>query len=105
MKHINDFIIEKFKINKDTQISKIDYKKDWKDLVKETQDLAKEKGLEVKFRNRKMNTGDFCFFIYDKRKQQRYLVGYDGDWDVKDDDTLSFKSCYEKTLKYIKEYK
>jgi hypothetical protein len=49
-----------------------------------------------------MPQGDFCFFIYDKSKQTRYLVGYDGDWD-KDNET--FKKCANQTLKYIENYK
>ena len=47
----------------------------------------------------------FTFFIYDKKKQNRYLVGYDGDWDAKDDENISFKSCLEATYEYIENYK
>lgn len=55
-----------------------------------------------------MNTGDFCFFIYDKKKQDRYLVGYDGDWDgegVVDGQKLTFDYCLGETKKYIEDYK
>lgn len=66
--------------------------------------LGKEKGLDIVFRNRKTNTGDFCFFVYDKRKQNRYLIGYDGDWDTDINSNTSFDSCYNATLKYIEQY-
>ena len=63
------------------------------------------KTLKIVFRDRTTNSGDFTFFIYDKKKQNRYLVGYDGDWDTKDDENTSFKSCLEATYEYIENYK
>ena len=94
MKNIIDYII--------TEASK---PSDYKEKVKEVIDLGKEKGLKIVFRDRTMNSGDFCFFIYDKKKQDRYLVGYDGDWDTNDNDATSFNSCLNATKKYIETYK
>ena len=90
MKSIKEFITESQKPS------------DYKEKVKKVIELGKEKGLKIVFRDRPMNTGDFCFFIYDKKKQDRYLVGYDGDWNS---DHYSFDYCLSKTTKYIEEYK
>lgn len=94
MKDIKDFILESQKPS------------DYKNKVKEVINLGKEKGLKVVFRDRPMNTGDFCFFIYDKKKQDRYLVGYDGDWNGYGiPGSQTFEYCLNQTIKYIKEYK
>ncbi len=101
MKQLNNYIQEKLHIGQYKPTGDI-MEKDPNFIVNYCKDKAKEKGLEVKFRNRKMPQGDFCFFIYDKSKQTRYLVGYDGDWDKDNED---FKKCANQTLKYIENYK
>ena len=94
MKTIKSFIIESQKPS------------DYKDKVNEVINLGKEKGLKVVFRDRPMNTGDFCFFIYDKKKQDRYLVGYDGDWNGKGiPGSQTFDYCLGQTKKFINNYK
>ena len=93
MKTINDFINESLK------------PKDYKEKAKEVIDAGKSKNLKVVFRDRTMNSGDFCFFIYDKKKQDRYLVGYDGNWSAKEDQPTNFYNCVKSSLKYINEYK
>ena len=97
---ISDFIQEKLIINKNSKVKKLSLK----EKIQEITNLAKEKGLKVVFRNKKNNMGDFCFFIYDKRKQNRYLIGYDGDWDADINSNTSFNGCYNATLKYIEQY-
>ena len=63
--------------------------------------VAKENGLEVKFRNHKTNMGDFCIFIYDKSVRKSYIVGFDGLWGIVEFSRLSFKSCLEKAYNWI----
>ena len=63
--------------------------------------VAKENGLEVKFRNHRTNMGDFCIFIYDKSVRKSYIVGYDGLWGIVEFSKLSFKSCLEKAYNWI----
>ena len=96
MKDIKRFILEASNIGKPS-----DYKTQVKDVI----NAGKEKNLKIVFRDRTTNSGDFAFFIYDKKKQDRYLVGYDGDWRAKDDENTSFKSCIEATYEYIENYK
>lgn len=82
-------------INESLQLDKI------KDTINELQDLASKKKLTVKFRNRKMNSGDFCIFIYSDRKKS-YEVGFDGYWDSKDN---NFDSCVQQAKDWIENYK
>ncbi len=63
--------------------------------------VAKENGLEVKFRNHRTTMGDFCIFIYDKSVRKSYIVGYDGLWGIVEFSKLSFKSCLEKAYNWI----
>jgi len=63
--------------------------------------VAKENGLEVKFRNHRTKMGDFCIFIYDKSVRKSYIVGYDGLWGIVEFSKLSFKSCLEKAYNWI----
>jgi hypothetical protein len=94
MKSIKEFITESQKPS------------DYKDKVNEVINLGKEKGLKVVFRDRPMNTGDFCFFIYDKKKQDRYLVGYDGNWKASNTPgDYDFDYCLGQTKKFINNYK
>lgn len=83
-------------------IKNIKYTPSIKEKIKDAKEKASKKGLELIFRDRKMNTGDFCFFIYDKKKQKSYLVGYDGYWDEKS--KINFDYCLGLTLKYIEDY-
>jgi len=63
--------------------------------------VAKENGLEVRFRNHTTNMGDFCIFIYDKSVRKSYMVGFDGLWGIVEYSTLSFKSCLENAYNWI----
>lgn len=100
MKSIQQFLIEKLKISKRPQ-REFDFNKPI-DCINELNDIAQEKGLIVKFRNRKTNQGDFCIFIYDKSKQSRYLIGYDGYY--KKYPEYSFEKCFKMALDYIDKY-
>ena len=62
-------------------------------------EFAKEKGLHIMFRNQGDN--QFTIFIYDKRKQKNYLIGFDCSRYY--DDGLS--KCCEQAYEYIKNYK
>ena len=63
--------------------------------------VAKENGLDVKFRNHTTNMGDFCIFIYAKSVRKSYIVGFDGLWGIVEFSRLSFKSCLEKAYNWI----
>ena len=69
--------------------------------INELKKVAKENGLEVKFRNHTTNMGDFCIFIYDKSVRKSYIVGFDGLWGIVEFSRLSFKSCLEKAYNWI----
>ena len=97
MKQIDRYILEKLHLNKNSKYTP----KTNEEKIEYIQNLAEEKGLEVKFRNKTTNAGDFAFFIYDKSALSSYLIAYDGSWDDKDD----FDNCYEQTIKYIENYK
>lgn len=60
--------------------------------------VAKENGLEVRFRNHTTNAGDFCIFIYDKSVRKSYMVGFDGNWNSK---KLTFNVCLRSAYKWI----
>jgi hypothetical protein len=60
--------------------------------------VAKENGLEVRFRNHTANMGDFCIFIYDKSVRKSYMVGFDGNWNSK---KLTFNVCLRSAYKWI----
>lgn len=60
--------------------------------------IAKENGLEVRFRNHTTNMGDFCIFIYDKSVRKSYMVGFDGNWNSK---KLIFNVCLRSAYKWI----
>lgn len=83
-------------------VKNIKYTPSVKEKIKDAKEKAKEKGLELVFRDKKTDAGDFCFFIYDKKKQNRYLVGFDGYWDEKWE--ITFDKCLNDTLKYIEDY-
>jgi len=60
--------------------------------------VAKENGLEVRFRNHTTNMGDFCIFIYDKSVRKSYMVGFDGNWNSK---KLTFNACLRSAYHWI----
>lgn len=64
--------------------------------------LAKKKGLQVVVRAVKNNAGDFHIFIYDKRKQSRYLVGFDGCWESEFGET--FDVCLKDATEWVNNY-
>ena len=105
MKDLKLIIKEKLILNKTIKhINSIKISKDnYKEVVNYIKSKAIDKGLKVVFRNKKLDSGDFCFFIYNKKKQDRYLVGYDGYWD--ENSIVSFEHCAEQTIKYIEDYK
>ena len=108
MKNINDYFNEAL-ISKDTKIDTdisdiIIDEKNPKRTINYLKDLCKDKGLTIRFRDKKNDAGDFTIFIYDKSVQSSYLVGYDGYWNPKYSD-LTFKKCAQLALKYINNYK
>jgi hypothetical protein len=60
--------------------------------------VAKENGLEIRFRNHTTNMGDFCIFIYDKSVRKSYMVGFDGNWNSK---KLTFNVCLRSAYNWI----
>jgi len=74
-----------------------------KNSVENLREYATCKGLKLVFRNHPTNAGDFCFFIY-KMSGGRYLVGYDGYWDVDPRDNISFDRCWDSAHKFISNY-
>lgn len=67
--------------------------------ISELRKVAKEHGLEIRFRNTKTDQGDFCIYIYDKTFRKSYAVGYDGDWDG---NYIDFESCLKSAYNWIK---
>lgn len=63
--------------------------------------FVKVNNYRIVFRNHKTNCGDFCIFIYKNKKGDRYLVGYDGDWDAKPNEITSFENCVTSAYNYI----
>ena len=107
MKNINEFIIEKLVLNKQSKnYEEPSYEYDerkWNEGVKYLKDLAKEKGLEVRFINHKNNAGDFHIFIYDKTKKKDYIIGLDGEWHA-NEEWLSFPTLCKDAEDWIKSY-
>lgn len=75
--------------------------KDYLNRIEELKKMAVEKGLKVVFRDKTLGPGDFAIFIYDKQKQHSYLVGYDGYWPARRNETLSFDYCYNQAKEFI----
>lgn len=69
--------------------------------IKNIKDYANKLGYKVVFRDSPNNCGDFCFFIYKKGLVGRYLVGFDGYWDVPASDRCSFDNCWESVHNWI----
>lgn len=74
---------------------------DIKSEIEKLKKVAKENGLDVRFRDHKTNQGDFCIFIYDKSFRKTYAVGFDGLWGIVEYSRLSFKSCLENAYNWI----
>ena len=72
-------------------------------LINTLKEYAKNRGLKVVFRNRKMPSGDFCFFVYHPDRRS-YLIGFDGSWDVDENNICSFTSCLKETRSFIEKY-
>jgi len=109
MKTIDEYLDEKLVLNNQSKLqvfkSKIDETKNPSDIINYLKDMGSIKGLEIKFRNKTTNSGDFTIFIYDKSIKKNYLVGFDGDWSAKPDDDISFIQCAKMAEKYINDYK
>lgn len=71
---------------------------DIKSEIEKLKKVAKENGLDVRFRGHKTNQGDFCIFIYDKSVRKSYIVGYDGSWKS---DTTDFGFCLSCAYNWI----
>jgi hypothetical protein len=63
--------------------------------------VAKENGLEVRFRNHTTNMGDFCIFIYDKSVRKSYMVCFDGYWNSNLQIELTFNACLRSAYHWI----
>jgi len=66
--------------------------------INKLKEVAKENGLDVRFRNHTTNMGHFCIFIYDKSVRESYMVGFDGNWYSK---KLTFNACLRSAYKWI----
>lgn len=104
MKSLVDTLMEKLDINKVSLEDSLwaDQFRNYQEAIKALKELAKNHKLEIKFRDKPMPSGDFCIFIYNKSKQQRYLVGFDGDWQSL---TNNFARCYQDAVEFIENYK
>lgn len=76
--------------------------KDYLERIEELKKMANERNLKVVFRDKPLGPGDFAIFIYDKEKQQQYLVAFDGLWANNRNETLSFDYCYNEAKRWIK---
>ena len=68
-------------------------------MLKEIRELAKSKGMPVMFRKGRAN--EFTIFIYDKRVQPNYLIGFDGH---RASNEHNLTRCCEDAKKYILNY-
>ena len=77
-----------------------------KNSVENLRAYAKLHGLKLVFRNSPTNASNFCFFIYKRNIiKNRYLVGYDGNWNADSRDSISFDRCWDAAHKFISNYK
>lgn len=63
--------------------------------------LAKEKGYKLVFRNHPTEQGDFCIFIYTPQRKKIYTIGFDGDWDAREDSPCHFDNCVMDARDFI----
>lgn len=109
MKSLIDIIQEKLIVNSKTRtlsnqtsdLREFDFN-NVKKCIEQLKNIAIEKGLTIKFRNKKNDQGDFCIFIYDKSKKSNYLVGFDGYYNKKSQ--FNFEVCFNMALDYIDKY-
>lgn len=66
--------------------------------IGELRKVAKEHGLEIRFRSTPNDQGCFCIFIYDKNFRKSYAVGYDGNTGI---NGLDFESCLKSAYNWI----
>ena len=104
MKSLITLINERLKLDKDSKIGFVFDERQWNEGVKYLKDLAKEKGLEVRFINHTNNTGDFHIFLYDKTKKKDYIIGFDGYWHT-NEEWLSFPKLCKDVEEWINSYK
>ena len=67
--------------------------------INELKKVAKENGLEVRFRSTANEQGDFCIYMYDKSYRKSYATGFDGDWNSK---VINFDNCLKSAYAWIK---
>ena len=65
--------------------------------IAELRQVAKQNGLQIRFRDVPNEQGDFCIFIYDKSFRKSYLVGFDGD----NNGHVSFEKCLKSAYNWI----
>ena len=82
---------------------------DVKKVINDLKVFAKFNNFRIVFRDCKTNCGDFCIFIYkakskvksNTKRNNRYLVGYDGNWNAKPNENDSFENCVKSAYNYI----
>ena len=102
MKNLNEFIVEKFKLNsKNIKSEDIKYNKNnYKEALEILKNEAKRNNCKITFKNHPDgDTGDFTIFIYTP-ESKRYAVGFDGDWD-ETNEWSTFDSCYNQALNWL----
>ena len=65
--------------------------------IAELRQVAKQNGLQIRFRDVPNEQGDFCIYIYDKSFRKYYLVGFDGD----NNGHISFEKCLKSAYNWI----
>jgi len=68
-------------------------------MINNLRRLAQCCGYRVVFKNH--SSYEFTIFIYNKDLPGRYIVGYDGSWNVQLNKTYSFLGCYKSAINYI----
>lgn len=69
-------------------------------MLKEIKDLAKSKGMSVVMRKGGY-PNSFTIFVYDKRVQKSYLIGFDGN---RTSPRLGLEYCCNQAKDYILNY-
>lgn len=63
--------------------------------------FAKQRGFSIVFRTGRKNPNNFTFFIYNKKVSNKYLCGFDGNFDDKE---YNFDKCTNQVVTYINKY-